>query len=673
MDSAHYYREWLQLEVAEGETLNYYEVLGLENGEPNLQVIRAAVNEKLDLLYHVNREEAIEAYTNISGQILEARYTLLDVQRKHAYDVDLLTGQGGRAWKSYHRPGLLERSKQFGLILTGLALGCCVMFMMAAMVERNPDGSIVYRAEVKVAKPDPFTTPMEMVVYRPEKANDFLEGGYVVALRGMNALNVQNTANVANTDNTLNVVNAKNTTNSNAGTQTSADDGEFFDFRPTGELIGETAPTQVTEKTAPIAEEDGQSEIESLFPADMLANAGNADNVNTDNVAEVETVENTSASKKGRVRNPLYDRVRRSETDKVAKVEKTEKADSETHAEDAEEADGVKESVKKSVKVVRKSADAEDMESMDDADVLGTELPLESPEIAAEIDVKDVGEAEDVEDVEENSVKVAESETSAQTGMIDMPPVVENTQVGFSPLQMLEMMKEVTQNVTETDSQAQESLCLVQYQMCLQLAQKCEDEAVALEPAFVTDFVEYSLEITRNLGNFKHFEKASQLVASLETLGEKRSFAPAVLEEVSTWKEELGRQKDSYERGQKVLAELKENPDDPALNTRYAMMLWNENQDFEESLPYLVKSQYQSIRDVAQLELTIQNEKYAGEPKVVLQVGDLWWNVAEQINNPKQKQVVKNHARELYRKVDQSLLSDQQQLRVSSLEGPQVK
>lgn len=571
MNDTRFYREWLHIDVSDGETPNYYEVLGLENAEPNLQVIRGALDEKLNCLYHVNREEETEAYTRISGQILEARYTLLDSARKHAYDTDLLAAQGGRAWKSYQRPSLWVRCQQFALITVGFVLGCCIMVMMAMMVERNPDGSIVYRPEVKVEKPKPFTTPLEMVVYRPMKAHDFQEKGYAVAFRG---------------------------------TETGAD-AEVFALTSAGEVVTEEKAGVEDLAQMLLPDEKGTEELNSEKTPENSTAVADSEVVVSDDFENFNMLASTvKPSKMVQARNPLYDRVRRTTT---AKTETT-------------------------VPEIKES----ELETVQDEE----EVTPEVTEIASLLP--------------EGEPKGGESAVES----------------GFSPDLMLDMIEDMAQKVKETEPSAQESLLLVQYQMCLQLATKCLDESVQLSPEFVTRFVQYTLEVARNLNQKKHFTKVAELLVALNTLGESRSFATEVLTEVSAWQNEMDQYQKNVEQAHEIFVQLQAKPDDPVLNTQYAMWLWREKKDFNESLPYLEKCQHKSIRTVALLERQVMgNAQYAQNPKYILQVGDRWWSVAELINNSSQKRFVMEHARDLYRKVDQKLLNEQQQLRIASLDG----
>ncbi len=541
MNDMRFYRKWLHLEVSEGGMPNYYEVLGLANAEPNLQTIRAALEEKMDCLCHVNPEENIEAYARISGRVLEARHTLLDSVRKLAYDTDLLATRGGRAWKSYQRPSLWVRCQQIGLITIGFALGCCIMVMMAIMAERNPDGSIAYRPEVKAEKPKPFTTPLELMVYRPTKARDFQETGYVVMP---------------------------------SQTETEQEtEAEVFALTSTGEAVPEEKAEDLMQALLP----DSIADTAKNKAVNGTASSGAT---NADDFSDLNTLASAvKPSKTVRARNPLYDRVRRAPASKVSKA------------------------------------------------------------------------TEDVEVADATSVKSA----------------VESV---FSPERMLDLMEEVAKKVNETEPSAQEALLLVQYQMCLQLAAKCQDDSVVLKPKFITRLVQYTLEVARKLNQKKHFDKVAGLFVALNTLEENPSFAKETLAEVSKWQGDLERYRKRAESAQEIFEKLQTQPDDPKLNTNYAMWLWSEKKDFGESLPYLEKCQYKSVRTAAQLErIIMQNAQYAQDPRYILQMGDRWWGVAEAIKEPNQKRFVMEHARDLYRKVDRKLLNEQQQLRIASLGG----
>jgi len=134
MDYSQYYQKWLHREIPSGVKPTSYEILGLENGEPNLGTISSALNNTLDALYQAETENEPEILAHISAEILQAQYILLDPARKLEYDQSLLGGSGGRVWMSYVRPTFLQRCQQWGLIFCGLALGCVIMFMMASVM-----------------------------------------------------------------------------------------------------------------------------------------------------------------------------------------------------------------------------------------------------------------------------------------------------------------------------------------------------------------------------------------------------------------------------------------------------------------------------------------------------------------------------------------------------------
>ncbi len=182
MDYSQYYQKWLGEEFPEDRIPSYYEILGLMEAEPNLKSISNAVDLALTRLQEMENDS--DAYAFLARQILKARQILTDPALKFEYDTQILHGNGNLVWKSHRRAGWGDRIRQFGLITIALLMGMVVMCMMALTVKRNPDGSIIFREEVKVQTALPFTTPLDGLVCRPAFASDFRDGGYFVDIRG---------------------------------------------------------------------------------------------------------------------------------------------------------------------------------------------------------------------------------------------------------------------------------------------------------------------------------------------------------------------------------------------------------------------------------------------------------------------------------------------------------
>ena len=149
MDYSKFYHDWLQLDLAPEEVPNFYQILGIKNMEPDVQKIEAAFQTTLDRLQSVNGMTNPEAYTAITSRVLEAHKLFIDPNQKHAYDLQLSENTGERVWKGYERPSFRTRVCQMSLIAFSFILGLGVVVVMAFSVERNPDGSIIFREEAQ--------------------------------------------------------------------------------------------------------------------------------------------------------------------------------------------------------------------------------------------------------------------------------------------------------------------------------------------------------------------------------------------------------------------------------------------------------------------------------------------------------------------------------------------
>ncbi len=180
MDYSKFYHDWLQLDLAPEELPNFYQILGVRNMEPDVQKIETAFLNTLDRLQCVNGMTNPEAYTAIMSRVLEARKVFNDPNQKHTYDLQLSQNTGERVWKGYERPSFLTRVCQMSLIAFSFILGLGVVVVMAFSVERNPDGSIIFREEAQARKAPPFASQLDYVVYRPSIAQDYQPNGYTV-------------------------------------------------------------------------------------------------------------------------------------------------------------------------------------------------------------------------------------------------------------------------------------------------------------------------------------------------------------------------------------------------------------------------------------------------------------------------------------------------------------
>lgn len=86
---------------------------------------------------------------------------------------------------------------------------------------------------------------------------------------------------------------------------------------------------------------------------------------------------------------------------------------------------------------------------------------------------------------------------------------------------------------------------------------------------------------------------------------------------------EVKKSAEAYARYESALAKLKENPNDPAANLAVGGYLAWERGDWDAGLPYLKKSEEETIRTAATLD-----SLSPGTPPEQANLGDLWWQLA---------------------------------------------
>ena len=93
----------------------------------------------------------------------------------------------------------------------------------------------------------------------------------------------------------------------------------------------------------------------------------------------------------------------------------------------------------------------------------------------------------------------------------------------------------------------------------------------------------------------------------------------------------------------------------------------NENASVAPAIPYFAKCRYSILSQAASFEMQVEESEYKADPKHLLRLADTWWLVASKVGNTTTKRLMEVHACSFYEKVDQNMLNEEQQLRVSSL------
>lgn len=603
MNYSQYCQKWLNVEIPEDRTPNYYEIIGVTEAEPNLKKISQAVDSALTRLQGSEKaSEAPEAFAFLAHQVLNARHVLLDPALKFQYDTELLQEKGISVWKSHRRATLKERIRQFGFIGVALLLGIVVMFMMGMSVERNPDGSIIFRAEAKVQAAPPFTTPLTGLVYRPSFASDFREDGYLVEIRGQ----ANETTAVAQAE-TVSLPSAGNSEegsggkmpqkNEDAALETLED--EFDALIPNGMALN--VAENETNKEKPV-EKQPEDEWDALLPEGTeLAN--DIQDQNPDETLTNSTNQNT------RFQSPLYGRI----TPNGEASEKNRKGTEEQSL-----------SISENTK----------------------EEPIESG-------------------VNSTTSQIANEESVSSEKESSAVSLTNDAGKDFSPQMILELLSKAHEKIDKNDPKAELLFSVVQGQTYLEVMNRVREDSLILEPDFLEEFTSHVLETATNLAWGKYFDDAFNLCDSLSEMGVQNAFSEETLEIIEERKTKLLKYQECYENSLKIEEILKENPDDPGANGSYAMWLWLESSSIESSLPYLIKSKQPFISRAAQFELKSQEAGNAEKDEYLLKAGDLWWEVSTKMNDKFRKNLVEKHAKGFYRKADSALLSDEQKVRLN--------
>lgn len=542
MDYSKFYHDWLQIDIVPGETPNFYQILGLKNMEPDVQKIEDAFRNTLDRLRDVNGMTNPEAYTGIMSRALEAHKVFMDPKQKHDYDLQLSESTGERVWKGYERPSLLTRVRQMGLIAFSFVLGLGVMVVMALSVDRNPDGSIIFREEAQARKAPPFSSQLEYVVYRPSFAQDYQPNGYTVA-------------------------------------------------------VNKPAP-----KTEPLSDPVSSETAETNVDAPLFS-------ANT-------ALENQNAQSEMEEFSQIL-------TTEIGKPEKEETA-----------------------KVNRRSP----LYKMTTA--LNQEISTKDTARAEQDDLLlDVGEnAENTENAE--ALEVTENDLSKPEKVLSLKT-------------WIELLEKVRSNLDNTNPAAQEAYALLQYQTLMEVLEKLNETEGVSDPEEVNEFTEYTLNVSKVLGKKKHFKESYALCDTMQEFCVKRDLTD--LSEMATQSRTLIQTYQGvYHKIQDIFKKLEDNPDDPRLNMQYALWIWQDTGKFDESLPYLRKCSHEGLRRVADSEIYLAQNKEMNSPEKILQIADYWWTLTDELPE-KYIPYVKDHAKELYLKVDSSLLTSDQKERIASL------
>ena len=193
-----------------------------------------------------------------------------------------------------------------------------------------------------------------------------------------------------------------------------------------------------------------------------------------------------------------------------------------------------------------------------------------------------------------------------------------------------------------------------------------------MEPEFAGNFVSAALEVMKDLGSAKKLDESAKLGEALLKFGEQFAVADCA-ERVSKMSQSQAVYRKRYETILDVLEKLEVDPDDPKQNEFYAVWLWKENRSVEGSLPYLVKVENRKIQNTARLELAVLNGTQPASQENLRKLADAWWSISEQINSPDIQQLLRDHARSFYQRVDSSLLSEEQLVRISSSDTKTLK
>jgi len=243
----------------------------------------------------------------------------------------------------------------------------------------------------------------------------------------------------------------------------------------------------------------------------------------------------------------------------------------------------------------------------------------------------------------------------------------ETQQAAISLTSVMGLLENVRLNMDLSRPGATDAYTLLQYQTITEILQKLQAAKGSPESEEFKKFAEYALNVVTDLGWGKHFSEAFQLCGTLKAFGKEHQMAEILDETIDRRYNAVYNYQLLYNNSQKVLASLKENPDDPKLNTQYAMWLWQETGDLKDSVPYLAKCQFAVIRRAAVFEQQLTSNEKFNTPQATLQVADYWWEVAERLKDERQVLLVKEHAKEFYLKVDPGLLSDEQKGRLGNI------
>lgn len=569
MDYSKFYHDWLQLDLAPEEDPNFYQILGLKNMEPDVQKIETAFRNTLNSLQDVNGMTNPEAFTVIVSRVLEAHKVFLNPNQKHLYDLQLSQSTGERIWKGYERPSFLTRVRQMSLIALSFALGLGVVAVMALSVERNPDGSIIFREEAQARKVPPFASQLDYVVYRPSIAQDYQPNGYTVAMNKA-------------AHKTGQLLTAGPSETSESGTE---------------------APNTELPDTNQIAENQStESEMEEF--SQILSE-------------KIATPKSEEIAKVNR-RSPLYR--------KIAALEE--------HSENPKDISSEEEQLEPEV--------VANADSQQDVEIAATIDPQEDLKLEAPADVPEKTE-----------------------------PQIQKSVVSLS--NMITTLEKVHSYLDFSKPDTAETYVQLQYVTICEYLQELIEKDVTVDPEEIQEFIGYSLKVTTGLGWKKRFPEAYLLCDKMKEFCAKYETEQVLNDKITRQYDVIKNYEALYKEAMGISEKLKQAQyaNDKELNTKYAMWLWQETGEIQNSIQYFAKCKYPTISEAAQKEMELVQNKAMNNPQKLRDVADSWWDIAEkQLTNERQKTQVKEHAKKFYLKVlqmDSSLLNDVQKARVASL------
>jgi WD40 repeat protein len=149
-----------------------------------------------------------------------------------------------------------------------------------------------------------------------------------------------------------------------------------------------------------------------------------------------------------------------------------------------------------------------------------------------------------------------------------------------------------------------------------------------LPPAVRKELAEALLPIAENAAARSDYDTARRLLAAASQSARKTNDA-ALVKQVTARVQEVGDAKKLFDAYRKSIEKIDESPDDPAANLAAGKYLCFVKQDWAQGLPHLAKGGDETLRQIAELELTAP-----ANPEDQVKLGDLWWALFEQTKGP---------------------------------------